>query len=100
MTDEEIAAKRATQKYVYDRQLHKYVQAQWWKDAKLAKAKEKQAKKDRYKKWHELIAESKKIKEERDQAANSKDWAQYKVLDAALTKIKAKILLARMEPDE
>lgn len=95
MTDEEILAHRATKKYVYDRDTHTLVKADWWeeelKQKKAAKEAAKNTKKRKlYDEWHRLVAQCEELQRQRLQARADGDLAKWRELGEKLAETKHK----------
>lgn len=91
-TDEEILAEREGRKYIYDRETHKAVKAEWW-TAKLKEKKKERAKKDATKdQWHSLNAELKAKIIERRAVHKTGDIETWRKLGIEINALKLAIL--------
>ena len=99
MTDEEILEKRAKQKYIYDRNLHKVVKADWWIEAVKQKRQNRTAeiaeKKQAYQEWHRLLQENRDLQKERVQAKKDRDLPKWRELGRRIRENQIKILEIR-----
>jgi hypothetical protein len=92
LTDAEIEEKRKTLRLAYNRDLHKYVKAEWWKEEIAQRRFNKIAKKRAAKQWHKLVADKNDLISKRKQAKINSDINKWRELGVLINEINAKII--------